>query len=471
MRDAVGNVVEQEVMRVWLDNGAVTRVSGSLPAGESIIWNASEGPYLLEDEVIVPATTSLVIEGGATVYGAANGKLVVEGVLKIAGTKEQRVTFAKDPSDSQSVGWAGIRLSGSLKGGATFSHADFLDLNGPIEVIDRDILCNELQVQWVGGHGLSGKNSNVVISDCVFRQRGEDGLALIDVKGGRLDLESSELERGAVIAETVYLFDNQFKQSVSPVIVMDQGFVDGNDFEIGSSAASPAIQSKGKTTLTRNRVFGLVDLMEASSNIGGNSKHSGSLPKRVLASADVVFLNQPPVKGPDAMVRFVVGGQGLASFRYQLDEGSWSEAVELNGKDRGAFALKVSAGSHQVRVLGRHVSGRSPSEEEAVASRTFEVVPGLPSVVISEVLAVNKSAYLLDDQFDDFIELHNLGDQPFDLSGYQLSDDPEKPDVFEFPQGTMLAPNAYQVWTVSKDETDFALSGTGETVTLSDPKG
>jgi hypothetical protein len=121
-------------------------------------------------------------------------------------------------------------------------------------------------------------------------------------------------------------------------------------------------------------------------------------------------------------------------------------------------------------------SGRPPS-------------PGRP--VINEVLAMNWSSYADErGEYDDWIELYNIGESALDLTDYQLTDNSgvaepwtfgsnKEPDKDEAKKTELvLEPGAYLVvWCDSTPRqgathTDFALDGDkGETLTLLNPDG
>ncbi|MEN6336902.1 MAG: CotH kinase family protein [Phycisphaerales bacterium] len=97
-------------------------------------------------------------------------------------------------------------------------------------------------------------------------------------------------------------------------------------------------------------------------------------------------------------------------------------------------------------------------------------------IVINEVMAKNVAA-VADPQgeYDDWIELKNIGDQTADLAGMYLSDSPDNPLKWEFPEGTTLGPGEYLlVWADEDGEdtpglhADFRLSAHGETIWLFD---
>lgn len=104
--------------------------------------------------------------------------------------------------------------------------------------------------------------------------------------------------------------------------------------------------------------------------------------------------------------------------------------------------------------------------------------PSRPSsaVVINELMAAN-TCTIADPQgqFDDWIELFNSSDQPTDLSGMYLSDDPDRPLKWRIPDGTILGPKGFLLIWADEDGEDtgglhanFKLSASGEAVWLFD---
>lgn len=100
--------------------------------------------------------------------------------------------------------------------------------------------------------------------------------------------------------------------------------------------------------------------------------------------------------------------------------------------------------------------------------------------LISEFLASNDDS-LIDDNGNssDWIELYNAADQPIDLAGYSLTDDPTEIDKWVFPSFP-FEPNDYLVVFAGDDAdpisgtdlyTGFGLSADGEYLGLYDPGG
>ncbi len=105
-----------------------------------------------------------------------------------------------------------------------------------------------------------------------------------------------------------------------------------------------------------------------------------------------------------------------------------------------------------------------------------------PMILISEVMASNDSVVTYPNAgYTDWVEIFNSGDTAVDLSGWGLSDNPEKPLKWQFPEGTTIRPGEYKVILCDKDteknkDTELHASFTigkksGEVITLSDADG
>jgi hypothetical protein len=97
----------------------------------------------------------------------------------------------------------------------------------------------------------------------------------------------------------------------------------------------------------------------------------------------------------------------------------------------------------------------------------------LPEVRINEIMAVNHAAVPHGGTFPDWIELHNAGDSPVDLTGWSFTDS-ANPRRFVFPSGITIAAQGYLVVWCDSDSglpglnTGFGLNRAGETVALYD---
>ena len=109
-------------------------------------------------------------------------------------------------------------------------------------------------------------------------------------------------------------------------------------------------------------------------------------------------------------------------------------------------------------------------------------VPARAAVVINEFMASNSSTIAdVQEEFDDWIELHNTGDQSVDTAGLYLTDDPERPTKWQIPLDapalTTIPPNAYLlIWADNSSanielHANFKLDAGGEQLALYDSDG
>ena len=114
-------------------------------------------------------------------------------------------------------------------------------------------------------------------------------------------------------------------------------------------------------------------------------------------------------------------------------------------------------------------------------TNTLIMVPPDP-VAINECQSFNSGNILQGVNFaDDWIEIHNLSDEPINLAGYYLSDRLNNPVKWRFPtdagDSTVVAPHDYVVIWADEEQnqgwnhTNFKLNNLGEVVVLRSPDG
>lgn len=112
----------------------------------------------------------------------------------------------------------------------------------------------------------------------------------------------------------------------------------------------------------------------------------------------------------------------------------------------------------------------TPTEEPAVPG----LFPGLPELLITEVLASNDEYPAPDGNYYDFVELYNNSMSPIDLSGYYLSDKESKPRKFRLPDVTLGAGRFIVIYCTGgpmPEDAPFKISSSGETLYLSTKDG
>lgn len=117
-------------------------------------------------------------------------------------------------------------------------------------------------------------------------------------------------------------------------------------------------------------------------------------------------------------------------------------------------------------------------EELDVCTDIALIRPG--DIVINEFMASNDTTSTLTDAYgdhDDWIELFNKSSNTYDLSDVYLSDNPDIPQKWSFPEGTRIEAGEYLIIWADKDEdqegnhADFRLSKAGESILLSNADG
>ena len=155
-------------------------------------------------------------------------------------------------------------------------------------------------------------------------------------------------------------------------------------------------------------------------------------------------------------------------------------------KDRwyGAHTAAFPAGNkihYYIEARSSNAAGTAAFSPARAEQQTFSYRVGLAtggysSVVINELLADN-SGGAADPQgdYNDWIELRNLTDQPLDLTGLYLTDNAENPRKWAFPPGTIIAPDGFLVIWADDNVTqapglhaNFKLSKSGEELLLID---
>lgn len=102
------------------------------------------------------------------------------------------------------------------------------------------------------------------------------------------------------------------------------------------------------------------------------------------------------------------------------------------------------------------------------------------TIAINEVMASNGFTVSdEDDDFEDWIELLNTGNQPVSLMGFGLSDDYDNPFRWVFPDTTIQPGEFFLIWASGKNRavpgrelhTNFSIAGDGEEIILTRPDG
>ena len=166
--------------------------------------------------------------------------------------------------------------------------------------------------------------------------------------------------------------------------------------------------------------------------------------------------------GPD--VALTIGGPGIFAYRWRLDNGSWSDPIdiapgefprdqpivrtaELNFEDLGT-------GSHRLEVLGQDFAGNWQPETNATTLE-WEVVQSSANIVFNEIRAIGEDA----------LEIFNRG-PAVDLTGWSISENPDKQTPYLFRDGTEITAGDFLVV-----DNGVTLDRDGDALFLIDPEG
>ena len=162
----------------------------------------------------------------------------------------------------------------------------------------------------------------------------------------------------------------------------------------------------------------------------------------------------------------------------------------VDGASEGVFTVSLSdypAGTvvrYYVQATAADSVGTLAFNPEGAEHDVYRHVVTYPhaacsAIVFNEVMAKNV-AIIADPQgeYDDWIELKNISDQTVSLAGMYLSDSPDNPLKWRFPDGIQIEPGEYLLVWADEDTQDepglhanFKLSAAGETIWLFDAIG
>ncbi|HEV8421101.1 MAG TPA: DUF1800 family protein, partial [Actinomycetota bacterium] len=212
--DGLGRPLDTLGVMVIRISGPFTNVGGTLSANTT--WTAAASPYLLTQNVIVPAGVRLGIEPGTYLLGQPGASIIVRGLLEAIGTKDQPIRFRAQNCQSP---MGGIAFENTGTGAASPQHR--------LKFCDLEFLDNP-----AGFNGaVSPVGSKLLVEDSSFRDLTANG---IDGVSARLQVERSLFER---IHEGVHC-------NSSTVIILDSTFShmvgdsDAIDFDLNGTERS-----------------------------------------------------------------------------------------------------------------------------------------------------------------------------------------------------------------------------------------
>lgn len=195
-----------------------------------------------------------------------------------------------------------------------------------------------------------------------------------------------------------------------------------------------------------------------------------------------------PQAGETVQVTAVItddGAVAAATLFYSVESGSWMSST-MSAQGENKYVVDIPGQPADTLVDYYIVAAGDTGETTAYPSgapaqtRRYLVSYVPPAVRINELMAEN-SVTLEDpdelDEYPDWFELHNAGEEPVNLSGYHLTDDLGNPTRFTITSGVTLQPGAFLLFfadddpSQGDDHTNFRLENGGEELALFEPNG
>jgi len=243
-------------------------------------------------------------------------------------------------------------------------------------------------------------------------------------------------------------------------------------------------------------VPGIVTLMEARADYLMSTPGLSEEPPQI---SDVVPSNTEPLLDEEITITTLVTGQGQLGvylglrhdkeekFQRQLmyDDGNHNDGEAGDDVYGASFIMSSLIAQYyiyaEIDEVGDFAASFSPERAEHEFYTLFADVPTAEpgDIVINEFLAKNNTDSTNEyGNYEDWIELFNLTDEPLDLYGLYLTDDYSDPIKYGFPENSIIQPKSFlMVWADEEDtvssflHANFKLSADGESLMLSNGDG
>ncbi|MCA9216405.1 MAG: lamin tail domain-containing protein, partial [Planctomycetales bacterium] len=158
-----------------------------------------------------------------------------------------------------------------------------------------------------------------------------------------------------------------------------------------------------------------------------------------------------------------IGGPAITAYRFSLDSSGFGAETSI---DTPITLSGLANGEHTLSVIGKNAIGTWQEEANATTITWTVNSAYRPPIVISEVLANNRTVNAAGGIYD-LVELHNPGSTAISLAGYSLTDNDKDPAKFVFPEGFVIGANQYRTLiadsvTGANDALAFSLDAQGE---------
>ncbi len=471
--------------------------------------------YFVSENLHVPVGVTLSIEPGVELLMPAGGHIIVDGKMMILGTAEARVNISANHS-AGAERWGGIsfsnedefsvmayvNVSGASKGVDPIIH------RGAISAINTNLMIDHMDIRDVvfpvyveGGstqiHNssfrcdytsdfINVKRGGVTIDSCSFYGNDAPDTDAIDLDGvsngivshNRIYNFSGDNSDGIDIGEAcdgVLIHSNLIYHASDKGISIGQGssITIRNNLIVGCvsgvAVKDYSFAQIDNNTFVNNQVA-VACFEKNAGNGGGNaSAINNIMAGSRIASASADSLSEISVSYSLSTTELIPGTGNLYADPIFLDPSNYnfelspeSPAIDAGDPDypQDADTSPIDMGAGYIFHVDHYPF----------------VIPGasVSHLKINELLASNSSISSDEaGEYDDWLEIFNPTEQPIDMAGCFLTDEPDNLAKWEFPTGSsIIAPGAFLIVWCDQDvnqgelHTDFKLSAEGEFLAL-----
>ncbi len=427
---------------------------------EDTVLSSDGSPYIISDDIIVPARITLTVEPGVTLRFQAGRALRVEGGRLVAeGTPSQPVTFTRDGADP----WGAIVFQDSGADNriayATVEYAGQAEANQywqGVVAYDSKLHLEHSTIRHLELMGLTCERSQAQILDNVIHDVGLDGIHVVGgevlVRGNHVyeTYEGIELEYTFTPAE---LADNHVHHITDDCIDFDASLATVERSELHHCGNKGISISYGSAvTLTNNLIYTSTEGVAVQD---GSTAHIVN--NTVVDNQLGIGLHRHHLEsgGVAALINCVVWGNGTTlelrdgstvDVTYSTVEGGWPGE---GNSDADPLFVAPQDSDYQLWADSPCVDAASPvdapPEDILNVSRPWGegYDQGVYEYFADSPVVVNELQYhpLSDDHGEEYIELYNSGSTAVGLSGWRFSDGID----YVFPAGVSIPPGGYVV--------------------------
>lgn len=498
-------------------SGAESLTANFITGGETVVaasvsgavtLDAAGSPYVVDGDLVVEAGATLAIDPDVTVRFTPGSSILVHGTLDAGGTEAEPVHFeARSGVPWGNIGFVDTVTTSTLSHvvirDATVSRTDPLNLRAAVSGYNADVVLDHVDIEGpqpvfarfgsttmldsnihitFTGDGINVKSGDARVERCTFLGNTSVDTDAIDYDGvvdgiirdNRIyafrgdNSDGIDVGEGCVnlVVEQNRIYNNSDKGvSVGQAseVVIRQNLIVGCKLGVG-------VKDTGSTATIDQNTFArnAVDVAVYEKNLGAGG-------------GDAVVSNCIFSRSKDAPV--TVDSLSTLDVSYSLSDtiaipGTGNFVGDPVFTSAGIYDFSLQATSPAIDAGDpAHATDPDGSIADIGMAYVYDPLdyPFLPPnvIVINEVLSGSPFTE------GDWIELHNTGSEPVDLSGWYLSDSGSDLLKYRIADGTVISGGGYMVFredthfgASSVDPgaiSPFALSADGETVYVHSP--